>query len=454
MSVITNIFSFLKNPFRKADEAFALQSNDSKLIQNESFWSNVKKQFKKNKLAFFSLRIILLMAIIALFADFIANEKPLVAKINGQTYFPVLKSYAVDMGVSEWQKEFQNIEWKKLEYEWVIFPPIPYLPKNLDDNNIHSVSPLAVQNVPSTRWRHWMGTDELGHDIFAGMIHGTRIALIVGVVSMGIASIIGIMMGAMAGYFGDERLKVSRARLFLNLLFFVFALFYAFGSRGYILKDAIGVSFGIFFKELLISLAIIALFMLTANFFTWVLKFIPFFKKKITIPVDILVSRLIEIKVSIPTMFLIISIVAIAKPSLMIIMAIIGLTSWMGIARFIRAELLRVRNLEYIEAANALGFSEFRIIFRHAIPNAIAPVLITIAFGIASAILIESSLSFLGIGVPAETLTWGSLLAAARQSPTAWWLAIFPGFAIFLTVTLYNLVGEGLTDALDPRLRK
>jgi peptide/nickel transport system permease protein len=153
-------------------------------------------------------------------------------------------------------------------------------------------------------------------------------------------------------------------------------------------------------------------------------------------------------------LFLIIAIVAIAKPSIILVMAIIGMTTWTGIARFIRAELLKVRNLEFIESAHALGFSEMRTLFRHAIPNALSPVLIAIAFGIAAAILIESTLSFLGIGVPAETLTWGSVLSAARQSPTAWWLAIFPGFAIFLTVTVYNLVGEGLTDALDPRQKK
>ena len=158
--------------------------------------------------------------------------------------------------------------------------------------------------------------------------------------------------------------------------------------------------------------------------------------------------------VSIPTLFLIISVVALAKPSIFIVMIIIGLTGWTGIARFIRAELLKVRNLEFIEAANALGYSESRIVFKHAIPNALSPVLIAIAFGIASAILTEATLSFLGIGVPAESLTWGSLLSASRQNTGAWWLAVFPGLAIFVTVTVYNLVGEGLTDALDPRQKK
>ena len=422
---------------------------------DQSFWNNVKKQFKKNRVAVWSLRFIFLLIIIAVLADVLANEKPLACKYRGETYFPVFREYLVDLGIAEWPQEFQNAEWKDLEYEWSVFPPVPYLPKNLDANNSQSVGPFDDQDVRSTRWRHWLGTDELGHDILSGMIHGTRIALIVGLVSMSIASFIGILLGSLAGYFGDNRLKVSRGRLYLNIVTFIFALFYGFGSRSYTLGDAINVSFGSFMVEFMISLVIvIGIFMLMNLLFAPLLKKVPVLKQRVNVPVDIVVMRMIEIMLSIPTLFLIIAICAIAKPSIFIVMAVIGLTSWTGIARFIRAELLRVRSLEYIEAAHALGFSELRTIFRHAIPNALSPVLIAIAFGIASAILIESTLSFLGIGVPPETFTWGSLLSAARQSPSAWWLAIFPGLAIFLTVTVYNLVGEGLTDALDPRQKK
>jgi peptide/nickel transport system permease protein len=421
---------------------------------DQSFWANVKKQFKKNRVAVFALKVIVLLVAIALLADFIANDKPIIAKYKDHVYFPLLKSYAVDMGITEWQPDLQNVEWKNLEYDWVVFAPIPYLPKNIDSDNAQSVSPFGEQTVKSKRWRHWLGTDEIGHDVLAGMIHGTRISLFVGLVSMSIAALIGIFLGSAAGYFGDDRLKMSWARLLLNLLFFLAALFYGFGSRGYILGDAIGISFASFLWELIISLLIIGVFMYVANFLANYLKLLPFMGRKVSIPVDIIVSRLIEIMVSIPTLFLIISVVAIAKPSIFIVMMVIGLTGWTGIARFIRAELLKVRNLEFIEAAHALGYSERRTIFRHAIPNALSPVLIAIAFGIAAAILTEATLSFLGIGVPAETLTWGSLLSAARQSASAWWLAVFPGFAIFITVTVYNLVGEGLTDALDPRQKK
>lgn len=426
----------------------------AKVLKGESFWRTVKKQLRKNRIAMFSLYFVGVLASIAILADILANEKPLVCKYNDTVYFPVFRGATVAIGINEWPKEFQNVEWDNLPYQWAVFPPVPYLPKNVDYDNAQFVSPFADQNIKSTQWRHWLGTDNLGHDVLAGMIHGTRIALLVGLVSMSIASVIGILFGAMAGYFGDDKLKVSRGRIILNVLFLYFAYFYAFGARSYVLQDAIGSSFINFFFQLIISFIIFIVIMFLANLLANPLKKVPFFKKKVDVAVDMLVSRLIEIMVSIPTLFLIISIIAIAKPSIFLVMAIIGLTGWTGIARFIRAELLRVRSLEYIEAAHALGFNETRIVFKHAIPNALSPVLISIAFGIASAILIESTLSFLGIGVPAEELTWGSLLASARQSPSAWWLAIFPGLAIFITVTIYNLVGEGLTDALDPRLKK
>lgn len=431
------------------------QGLEAKPKSDQSFWANVKKQFKKNRLAVYSLRFIYVLVFIALFADFIANEKPIVAKYNGTLYFPVLKSYAVDLGLSNWPEELQNIVWQDLEYDWAMFPPVPYLPKNIDYDNTQSVGPFDDQDISSNRYRHWFGTDELGHDVLAAMLHGTRIALIVGLISMSIAAFIGILLGALAGYFGDERLRVSRVRLTFTIFGILAGWFYAFHVRGYAISDAMAASVGSFLVELFTSIGIFIGTLVVFNVMAIPLKKVPFLAKQVRIPVDIMVSRLIEILLSIPTLFLIIAIVAVIKtPSIFWVMVIIGLTSWTSIARFIRAELLKIRSLEYIEAANALGYSELRIVLKHAIPNALSPVLIAVAFGIASAILVEATLSFLGIGVPAETLTWGSLLSAARQTPTAWWLAIFPGFAIFITVVVYNLVGEGLTDATDPRLKK
>jgi len=421
---------------------------------NQSYGAYVKRQFKKNKRALFSLYFILFLALIAIFADFIANEKPIVAKYKGTTYFPVFKQYGVDLGLTEWPQELQNVKWQNLEYDFAVFPPIPYLPKNTDMANGQFTGPFDDQRVKSKRWWHWLGTDELGRDVLAGMIHATRIAFSVGLISMGIATFIGILMGTLAGYFGDTGLRMSRIRFWLNVVFFFIALFYAFGARSYILSDAIGVSIFGFIGQLLLSFLIFFGILGVVNLLASVLKKIPFLGKKVNVPMDLAISRIIEVLVSIPGLFLIISVVAVAKPSLLLVMFVIGITGWTGIARLIRAELLKVRNLEYVEAAQAMGFNDFRIMLRHAIPNALSPVLIAIAFGIAGAILTEAFLSFLGIGVPAEVVTWGSLLNLARQAPGAWWLATFPGIAIFLTVTFFNLIGEGLTDALDPRLRR
>jgi peptide/nickel transport system permease protein len=169
--------------------------------------------------------------------------------------------------------------------------------------------------------------------------------------------------------------------------------------------------------------------------------------------VDLVISRVFELQLAIPTFFLLITIAAVLPPSIFLTMLIIGLTGWVGIARFTRNEFLKIRNLDYVTAALALGVSNRKIMFRHILPNALAPVMVSIVLGVAGAILLESSLSFLGIGVPADTVTWGSILNEARSNTFAWWLAVFPGFAIFITMLAFYLVGEGLRDALDPRLR-
>jgi len=419
-------------------------------VHEQNYWSKVKKRFYKNSKAKWSLRILFVIIFIALFSDFIANEKPIYCKIEGKTYFPILKQYAVDIGFSKWDTKFYQTPWSEQDYEKVIMPPIPYSHFSIDPNNTLHVSPTGNQNVPSTRYWHWLGTDQFGRDVTAGMIRGTRVALLVGIVSMSIASFIGILLGAFAGFFGDHRLKMSRIRLWLNLIGLFFGYFYAVNVRGFTLSTAS--EKGILGWELLKSIFIFFAIILLFNLLVTVLKRIPLLRKKVTIPIDVIIMRLIEIMNSIPALFLLLAATTILEQqSIISVMVIIGLIRWTGIARFIRAELLRIRSLEYVEAAEAMGYSDWRIIIRHAIPNAIGPVLITIAFGIASAILIEATLSFLGIGLASEEMTWGKLLSYARDSSKYWWLAVFPGLAIFITVTLFNLIGDGLTDALDPK---
>lgn len=171
--------------------------------------------------------------------------------------------------------------------------------------------------------------------------------------------------------------------------------------------------------------------------------------------VDLIISRFIEVMICFPTFFLILAVLAFLGPSLYNIMIIIGLTGWTGIARLVRGEFLKLRNQDFVTGIRASGASASRIIFRHILPNAMAPVLVSASFGVASAILVESSLSFLGFGVQPPTPSWGDILSQSRDfMDIAWWLTLFPGIAIFVTITAFNLVGEGLRDAVDPKLRK
>ncbi len=169
--------------------------------------------------------------------------------------------------------------------------------------------------------------------------------------------------------------------------------------------------------------------------------------------VDRILMRFVDIMLSIPTLFLILSVIAFVGANIWNIMIIIGLTSWMGVARLVRAEFLSLKEREFVLAARALGASDLRIIFRHMLPNSLAPVIVNAVLMVASAVLLESSLSFLGLGVQPPQPSWGNILTAGKANiEIAWWLSLFPGLAILITVLSYNLLGEGLRDALDPRL--
>jgi peptide/nickel transport system permease protein len=344
---------------------------------SQSYTKLVWGQFKKNRPAVGCLIAIALLAVIAISADLIAGNKPYYMVYRGQTYFPAFRQYPVYVGNVLRSVGFENIpdafKWpkplrrrknfKRYRADQSILPPVPYDPREVN---------LRSKYQPPNE-EHWLGTDRLGRDVMSGLVHGTRYALTIGLVSVSISLFIGITLGALAGYFGG-----------------------------------------------------------------WI---------------DLCLSRLFELWSAIPGLLLIITASAFFPASLFFVMIIIGLTGWVGIARLTRSQFLQVRGNEYVSAARALGYSNARIMFVHILPNAIAPVLVPAAFGVAGAILAESGLSFLGVGVPAESITWGGILAGARSNFAAWWLVVVPGFAIFLTVTTYNLLGDGLRDALDPKMK-
>lgn len=171
--------------------------------------------------------------------------------------------------------------------------------------------------------------------------------------------------------------------------------------------------------------------------------------------VDMVISRIIEIVMCFPTFFLILTILALFGQSMVSVMVVIGITGWTGIARIVRGEFLKLRETDFVVAVKGMGAGDLRIMLRHILPNSLAPVLVSATFGIASTILIESSLSFLGFGVQPPTPSWGEILSqSSGYIDVAWWLTLIPGFAIFLTITAYNLIGEGFQDAIDPKALK
>ena len=287
------------------------------------------------------------------------------------------------------------------------------------------------------------GTDDLGRDLFARMLQGAWVSLTVGFVAVGISVLVGIFMGGIAGYFGQSHITYDQ--VLITVIMFAGVVLLGLG------KDMAGVA------ALLVGHASIA--------FLFIIKRI--FKKKNATPgwlkmlhrnaisLDTIIMRLVDIMLCFPSFFLILTVVALLPASMYNIMIVIGLTSWMGTTRFVRAEFLSLREQDFVAAAKALGIGNFRIIFRHMMPNAIAPVLVSATIGIATAILTEAGLSFLGFGVPPPHATWGNILSDGKRFIfDAPWLTFIPGIAILIVVLCFNLFGEGLKDAMNPKLRK
>lgn len=242
----------------------------------------------------------------------------------------------------------------------------PWLaPYDPDDINVKQI-------LLAPSWQHWMGTDGLGRDVWSRMLYGGRVSLLVGLVAVGISTVIGVILGAIAGFY-----------------------------RGW---------------------------------------------------TDTIIMRLVDIMLSIPSFFLILAVIAFLSPSITNVMIVIGLTSWMSVTRLVRAEFLSLTQREFVTASTALGAQDWRLIFKHCLPNSLTPVLVSVVLGIASAVLLESGLSFLGLGVQAPQASWGNILTDGKEYiQFAWWLSLYPGLAILITVLGYNLLGEGLRDVFDPR---
>ena len=300
---------------------------------------------------------------------------------------------------------------------------------------------LKPEEIP-TLGIYLFGTDDLGRDVFSRMLQGAWVSLTVGFVAVGIAVVIGVILGGIGGYYGNSQIRLGHL---LACLLIGGGAIGIFSGRTPI---------GIFMLILGAGVATVLIRMGNSKG----RRPIPVVRSVLFVSlfsVDVLITGLIDIMLCFPVFFLILTVVALLPASMYNIMIVIGLTSWMGSARFIRAEFLSLREQDFVTAAKALGVSDWRIIFRHMVPNAMSPVLVSATIGIASAILIEAGLSFLGFGVPPPHATWGNILSSGKDFLfDAPWLTFVPGFAVLTVVLAFNLFGEGLREVLNPKLRE
>jgi ABC-type dipeptide/oligopeptide/nickel transport system permease subunit len=316
----------------------------------------------------------------------------------------------------------------------------------LSEKLLHPLAPVNADMVKQEDRPllgiYLFGTDDIGRDIFARMMQGAWVSLTVGFVAVGISVLIGVVLGGVAGYYGTNRIKLMHI---ICLLIFIVSMIFWFSDQ----KEMSERSLIIAIVLVLISLIYNLISRKGKSAGILDILFVD------TINIDTLVMRFVDIMLCFPTFFLILTVIAILPPSIYNIMIVIGLTSWMGTTRFVRAEFLSLREQDFVSAAKAMGISNISIIFRHMIPNAIAPVLVSATIGIAGAILTEAALSFLGIGVPPPHATWGNILSSGKTFLfDAPWLTYIPGLSILVVVLAFNLFGEGLRDALNPKLRK
>lgn len=404
-----------------------------------------------------------LLAFLSVFANILANKAPLTCSYQGERLYPFLSPssrgefYDAEVGRMR-QMFFREVDWQVQELEDVMWAPVPYGANTI--LGAEALPPGARRSYQDrggnqvevdTRFRHILGTSAYGVDLLAGLIYGTRISLLVGLLAAGLAGLIGVLIGAAAAYWGNERLRFKRGTFIFGMIGLFFGWFYGFHLRRFILADAAGVSWWNFLVPLLLSCLI---YILIVGVFMMLGKRISrrgWLAGQIALPVDTIISRGIEWIQSVPVLLLVVAIAAIFKDrSIWLVMTIIGLTAWPGIAVLVRGQMLSILPRNYIEAARALGLSDVQILFRHALPNALPSIFVIFSSVVGSAILAESSLSFLRLVEQAPS--WGGLISDAHKLEhlSHWWIAVFPGLLIFLTVLSFNMLAELWRDASDP----
>lgn len=359
-----------------------------------------------SKLSSFQQWTLMVFVIMALLSNIIANDKWVVTKVDGHRKFWVDNDKA--------KKGIKTI--------------IPYSYNSLDNKN-RKVGPFSKQNVESLYFRHWLGTDSLGRDVLAGLLNGCKIALIVGLTTVFLSLLIGVPLGFLSGFYEDDGLTIKSSHLVLWILISLLFVFYGFYTSG-------------FLSWILFVLPILTLFL--------ILRPRQIFDKgKMYFPMDGVIFRGIEIMNAIPNLFLILMLISLfSRSSLIYVILIIAFIKWPVIVRHLRAEIFKIKQEDFIVGSKSIGQTDWKILYKHILPMAASPLIIVSVFGFSTAVLMESTLSFLGIGVPIDMVTWGSMIKESRLHIDAWWMAFFPGLMIYLVIFLFNSIGDTFNEVI------
>jgi microcin C transport system permease protein len=326
-------------------------------------------RFRQNRRGYWSLVIFAVLFAISLLADVLSNDRPLIARYNGEIVFPLLKNYSErkfggDFDTpADYLDPFIRDQFKK-NGNWAIYPPNNY---RFDTLNYFATSP----NPSPPSGENWLGTDDRGRDVFARLLYGFRVSVLFGLALTITGVALGLITGAIQGYFAGKT--------------------------------------------------------------------------------DLLFQRFMEIWGSMPELYLLIIFASIFQSSIGLLLILLSLFGWMGLSDYVRADFLRNRNLEYVQAARALGLSNRQIIWRHVLPNSLTPVVTFLPFRMSAAILALTSLDFLGLGVPPSTPSLGELLAQGKENLDAWWIAVSTFLVLTMTLLLLTNIGDALRNALDVR---
>lgn len=402
-----------------------------------AFW-NRSKQLKIR----FAVLWLLGLLLAALFLEFLANDKPILAKVEESWYAPSLGETFFELGINDRYSNIRRVKWSKHE-QFKIMPLIPYSAKTMDVMNASYKGPFEKQNIRSLRYRHWLGTDKIGRDVLAGLVNGCRVVikiiLIVGIIS----GLLSLLIGGFSGFLGDRSIKWSLSKILL------------YGIVGLLVIYAIYISIKISIIDngslniqnivLVLCIPLLVFWLLGQLYKRIVYPYVDqrFSMRTFNIPIDSIFYFVIVLLTAMPvTMILLALLGYFQAPSLVLTMSLFGLVLWKGTARIVRGEVLRIKRQDYILASKQIGLSKQRIFWRHVFPNIKKQFFVTLAMVVSASLLIEATLSFLGIGMAVGEISWGVLLSNGKSNISAYWLSLFPGILLIITVYSINTIAE------------